>query len=216
MSRSGGGAAAGLHPAFAVAKAVLLVAYPALVYLGLTRWGPRVVAVAVAAAVTPRAVAAMRSSDPAVRKLLVLPVLVATLAIASAVIEAPRLLLAMPTLANAGMLAVFATSLRDTPMAERFARLQVPDLPPAEQAYCRSVTVAWCAFFTINGSFAAILACWAPLRWWALYTGAIAYGLVGLGFAIEYITRVYRFRRFGRGPIDRTLARLIPVSRRAA
>ena len=191
-----------------------MIGYPFLVYLGLTRWGPRGVAVLVVAAVTPRAVAAIRSSDPAVRKLLVLPALVAGLAIASAAINAPRLLLAMPTLANAGMLAAFATSLLDTPMAERFARIQVPDLPPPEQAYCRSVTVAWCAFFTINGSVAAILACWAPLHWWAMYTGAVAYGLVGVGFAIEYLIRVYRFRRFGHGPIDRTLARLLPLPRR--
>lgn len=216
MSGADGGATARAHPAVTIAKGVLVVAYPLLVYLGLTRWGPRVVAVAVVAAVTPRAIAALRSRDPAVRKLLVLPALVGALAIASAIIDAPRLLLAMPTLANAGMLVVFAASLRDTPMAERFARLQVPDLPPAEQAYCRSVTVTWCVFFAVNGAVAAALAWWAPLHWWALYTGAVAYGLVGAGFAIEYITRVYRFRRFGRGPIDRTLARLLPSPRRSA
>jgi uncharacterized membrane protein len=131
----------------------------------------------------------------------------------SAVVDEPRLLLAMPTLVNLGMLAVFAASLRDTPMAERFARLQVPDLPPAEQAYCRSVTVVWCAFFALNGAVAATLAVWAPLAWWTLYTGALAYALMGALFAIEYITRLYRFRRFGRGPLDRTLAYLLPVSR---
>jgi len=35
---------------------------------------------------------------------------------------------------------------------------------------------------------------WAPLSWWTLYTGLIAYGLMGLLFAGEWLVR-QRVRR---------------------
>ncbi|RMU57582.1 hypothetical protein ALP29_200795 [Pseudomonas syringae pv. avii] len=34
-----------------------------------------------------------------------------------------------------------------------------------------------------------MLTLWAPLSWWALYTGLISYGLMGLLFAAEWIAR---------------------------
>ncbi len=36
---------------------------------------------------------------------------------------------------------------------------------------------------------AAALALWAPLAWWTLYTGLIAYLLMGLLFAGEWLVR---------------------------
>jgi uncharacterized membrane protein len=41
------------------------------------------------------------------------------------------------------------------------------------------------------------LAAFAPVSWWALYTGFLAYILIGLGFTVEFIARKRRFRRFG-------------------
>jgi uncharacterized membrane protein len=40
-----------------------------------------------------------------------------------------------------------------------------------------------------NGLMAAALTLWAPLTWWALYTGLISYGLMGLLFAGEWLVR---------------------------
>jgi uncharacterized membrane protein len=72
------------------------------------------------------------------------------------------------------------------------------------------VTVLWCAFFTLNGAATGLLAALAPRSWWALYTGAIAYVLMGALFAGEYLVRKARFGRFGPGLLDRLLARLLP------
>jgi hypothetical protein len=87
----------------------------------------------------------------------------------------------VPVAVNAVLLATFALSLtRGQPMAERFARMTSPTLDARQIRYCRSVTIAWCVFFGLNGATAAVLAVFAPLSWWAAFTGVVSYVLVGL------------------------------------
>ena len=100
-----------------------------------------------------------------------------------------------PVLVNAVLLAVFGFSLVVPPsMVERFARLREPELPDAAIAYTRRVTQVWCVFFVINGAIAFSTALWASEAVWSLYTGVIAYLLMGLLFGIEYLVRL-RFKR---------------------
>lgn len=95
-----------------------------------------------------------------------------------------------PVLISAFMLALFASSLVfGQPLAERLARLREPDLPAVAIAYTRKVTEVWCLFFLGNGLVAGALTLWAPLSWWTLYTGLIAYGLMATLFASEWIIR---------------------------
>ena len=61
----------------------------------------------------------------------------------------------------------------------------------------------------LNGGVAAVLALAAPLSVWALYTGLIAYLLIGLLGATEYVIRKRRFGRFGKHPLDRALQALL-------
>jgi uncharacterized membrane protein len=100
-----------------------------------------------------------------------------------------------PVLVNAALLAAFGYSLA-TPvsMVERFARMREPALPAAAVRYTRRVTQAWCAFFIVNGAIAFGTAMWASDAVWSLYTGVIAYLLMGLLFAGEYLVRM-RFKR---------------------
>jgi len=67
-------------------------------------------------------------------------------------------------------------------------------LSPERVAYCRTVTKIWCAFFVVNGSVALWLSLYGSLSAWGLYTGAVAYGLMGLLFVAEYTVRRLRFR----------------------
>lgn len=100
-----------------------------------------------------------------------------------------------PVLVNAVLLAVFGFSLAVPPsMVERFARLREPDLPPAAVAYTKRVTQVWCVFFIFNGAIALGTALWASAEVWSLYTGVIAYILMGLLFGLEYLARL-RFKR---------------------
>ena len=56
-------------------------------------------------------------------------------------------------------------------------------------AYTRKVTQVWCGFFVLNGGLALGTALWASDATWALYNGLIAYGLMGVLFAGEWVVR---------------------------
>lgn len=100
-----------------------------------------------------------------------------------------------PVLVNAALLGVFAHSLISPPsMIEQFARIGEPNLPTRAIRYTRRVTQVWCIFFAANGLVALITALWASSATWTLYNGLIAYLMMGLLFAGEYIVR-WHFKR---------------------
>ncbi|CNQ68019.1 COG4648 family protein [Neisseria gonorrhoeae] len=95
-----------------------------------------------------------------------------------------------PVLVNLMMLAVFGSSLfAGQTVIEKLARLQQPDLPEKAVRYTRRVTQVWCVFFIANGTLAALLARLGRYDWWAVYTGVIAYVLMGMLFAGEWLYR---------------------------
>ena len=95
-----------------------------------------------------------------------------------------------PALVNAVLLLVFGASLLRPPtVVERIARLTEPDLSPRGVAYTRRVTQVWCAFFLFNGVLALATALWAPDHVWTLYNGLVAYVLIGLLAAGEWLVR---------------------------
>jgi uncharacterized membrane protein len=194
---------------------VLLLAYPAAVYYGLTHLAPRQLALWLLPLLALTVLARMpRERSRQWLEALKAPAVMAVLLALTAVFDDPRFLLATPVLINLVLLVGFAGSLRSRmPLVERFARMQVDDLSPAEIAYCRKVTQVWSGFFVLNGSTAGLLALLAPVSWWALYTGIVAYVLMGLLGATEYVLRKYRFGRFGQNPLDRLLQSLLPQRR---
>ena len=108
----------------------------------------------------------------------------------------PALLRWYPVLISGMLLMLFGLSLKfGPPMVERLARLREPELPAVAVRYTRQVTKVWVGFFLANALVVVGLNLWAPLSWWALYTGLISYGLIGLLFAGEWLVR-QRVRRF--------------------
>ncbi len=199
-----------LRAAAVALETTIFVAFPLLVFAGVSRLGARTTALVLAALLLPGAVRAAARGRDRLRSALALPLSTAALLVLAAALDDGRFMLAYPVLVNAALLLQFGLSLRrKRSLVETFALLQVPDLSEPEQRYCRSVTKVWCAFFVLNGTAAALLAAFAPRAWWAAYTGAIAYGLVGALFAAEYVVRKARFQRWGRGPVDRLLAPLL-------
>jgi uncharacterized membrane protein len=109
----------------------------------------------------------------------------------------PALLRWYPVLLNLMLLALFGLSLiYGPPLVERLARLREPELPAHAVRYTRKVTGVWAGFFLANALVVVALTLWAPLAWWTLYTGLIAYALMGLLFAAEWLIR-QRVRRDG-------------------
>ena len=201
-----------LAVSLAALRAVLVVAYPAAVYLGVTHLDARSLGLLMLALLLPNLALRLAAAPPEQRRaVLRLPASLALLVGLGAALGEPRFYLALPVLVNLTLLANFAASLRGpVSLVERYARMQDPELPEGGPAYCRRVTVAWCWFFAANAALGAALAALAPVAWWALYTGALAYILVGLGFTIEFIARKWTFRRYGPSLPDRLLARLMP------
>ena len=96
-----------------------------------------------------------------------------------------------PVFVNGSLLVLFGVTLFKPPsMAERLARIKEPELPPHAVEYTRKVTMAWCAFFLVNGSIAAATSLWGSDAQWALYNGGIAYGLMGVFAGAEYLVRL--------------------------
>lgn len=179
-----------------VLAGLALLAYPGLVWFGLTHWRPRVLALVLLALLAPLAMHRLRgSSQHALRELALLPLVTLAALACAALLDAADAMLAVPVVMNSLLLLAFGSTLRrgSRPMVERFARLQQPALTSAQQAWCRRWTWLWCGFFLLNGSTALVLACFAPLAWWAFYNGLLAYLAMGLMFAIEWVLRRRRF-----------------------
>ena len=196
----------------AIVQVVLGIGYPVLIFASLMWFEPRVVGLVVFAFVGLRLAMARMSQAVEFAKQAWAPIAsVAAVALGTAIWNDPIGLLLAPVLVNAGLLATFGLSLwSDQPMVERFARLQVPDLSQAEVAYTRSVTKVWCVFFVINGSIALVLALENDIEAWALFTGLISYLLIGMLFAVEYVYRHWKFRRYIGGFADPLLKKCFP------
>lgn len=175
-----------------VVNAVLVIAYPVAVFYGLTHFGARAVSVMVLGLMVPGLAWRFRRADRATFWSVVrVPIAMLLLILGGIATDDRRFLLALPVMINAVLLVEFGSTLRAgaTPMIERFARMQEPELDARKLRHCRQWTWRWSAFFLLNGGTAAALAAFAPVWWWTVYTGAVAYALMGLMFAAEYATR---------------------------
>ncbi len=95
-----------------------------------------------------------------------------------------------PVAVNLVLLIVFAHSLRGAQsIVERLARLQDPELSPQGVRYTRKVTQAWCVFFALNGTIAAVTTVIGDLKLWTWWNGLLSYGAMGLMFGGEYLLR---------------------------
>lgn len=190
---------------------LLALAYPGIVYLALQVAQPRSVALCILLFLGLRAtLAGRRLMD--VLAVVRLPLLAvgAVLAISAARNDPLSLRLA-PALVSFALLAAFLRSLSGPEsVVEGYARLQLGTLSEEDSRYCRRVTRLWCGFFVVNGLTALWLALAASLEAWALYTGLIAYLLMGAMFAAEYVYRLWRFRRYFGAPTDPLFRRIFP------
>ncbi len=175
-------------------QALAMVAWPFVVIGGSRLVGTRWTAAIVVLLLLPGIFRAARGERAAGRRSLYLAGGAVAVAVAAAVLDDGRFLLAWPVLVSGALLVAFLVSLRGgRSIVEGFARLQKPELSPAEVAYCRTVTWVWCAFFVANGAVAAVLALSGRQGLWALYTGAVAYVLMGILFAAEFLVRRMKF-----------------------
>ena len=95
---------------------------------------------------------------------------------------------AYPAVVVGCFLAVFAFSLRGTPLVEKFARGMGEALDERGVSYCRKATVAWTIFLAAHFAV-TVCTVFASPGVWAVYNGFIAYVLLGAMFLGEYVAR---------------------------
>ncbi len=191
-------------------QVALGVGYPFLVFAGLRLLEARWVALGIAGLLLLRGLARARAPRAEDLRRLLAPALLVAAALAFTVAaNDEHALLLVPVVVNLALLVAFARTLvTGPPLVETFARMQVPDLPPDEVRYCRSVTGIWCVFFLTNGAVCARLAWVGPTWLWTLYTGLVSYLLIGLLFAAEFVVRAWRFGRYAGTPVEPLFRRL--------
>ena len=98
-----------------------------------------------------------------------------------------------PILVNLLLCFLFARTLSagSTPLINAFARIaHGHELDEVAQRYTRAVTQLWVGVFTLLALVSFLLALFAPLETWSLFTNFINYILVLLVFFIEYQVRI--------------------------
>ncbi len=185
-----------MRAALRILLVLLSLGYPLLVYLGLRFFEPRMVALFLAATLLLRlALGPRRHQALSLGKTLSFPLAMLGLAYALTFFFNDGLFfLFVPALFSAALLLSFGRSLLVPPsLVETFARAMRSDFSDEHVAYCRGVTMLWTAFFLLNGSLSLLLALNGSLEAWTLYNGLIAYILMGMVFAGEFLYRRYRF-----------------------
>lgn len=171
---------------------VLSITYPFVIYFGRNHVTPQMMALALLCLLVTRAWL-VGWKNPAAKLLLLTGVLVCFATFLTGGLIG---LLWYPSAINLGMLLIFAYSVLHPPtVIERLARLTDPNLPEHAVSYTRKVTLVWCAFFVINGSISVWTALFASTETWTLYNGLIAYILMGLLFALEWVVRYFYRKR---------------------
>lgn len=173
------------HRSLDIALPLVSVLYPFLVYYGMRHIAPSVFALALGVAWLLRAPRLWR--EPGGRWM---PGIALAYCALLAVSGESLLLRWYPTLISLLLLAAFGLSLKfGPPLVERIARAREPDLPAAAIPYTRKVTWVWVGFFVWNAAASAALTVWAPLAWWTLYNGLLAYFIMGVLFVGEWLLR---------------------------
>jgi uncharacterized membrane protein len=185
--------------------------YPFFVAAGLDVASARTIGVALLVAAVLTALASGGHASDLVTLLVRRFGLFTAAAIAAAATNHPVALTLLPSLSSLWLLAMFARTLRREPsIVAQFASTMHDGFPDFLLPYCRAVTAMWCAFFAVNAGVSAALAVYADPAAWAWYTGFVAYVLMGLLAAGEYVFHKIRFRFYEHGWADELWRRLLP------
>jgi uncharacterized membrane protein len=168
------------------------LAYPPLVYFGLSRLPPGSIVLFGVGLIGLRLLGTWRAERRAAGALIL-----AGAGLAALLWLAPSLAArAYPIAISLATAAIFGSSLIEPPtVIERIARIYEPDLPPQGVAYARQVTIVWTIFLVANATVSGAFAIWGSLETWTLWNGLISYLLMGLLFVGEMgVRRVVRRR----------------------
>jgi uncharacterized membrane protein len=168
------------------------LAYPPLVYFGLSRLPPGSIVLFGVGLIGLRLLGTWRAERQAAATLVLAGVGLTTLQLLAPSL-APR---AYPIVISLATATIFGRSLIEPPtVIERIARIYEPHLPPQGVAYTRQVTMVWTIFLIANAAISGAFAIWGSLETWTLWNGLISYLLMGTLFVGEMAVRPIVRRR---------------------
>lgn len=171
---------------FRIALVVITLLYPLAVYFGLRHFDARFLALLLIAVAGLRV---LSDKNTGVNHWLWVP-LVGLLVFWILLSNSDTALKLYPVLMNLSFFTMFAWSIKHPPtVIERMARVQDPDHPEHARPYTTAVTKVWCSFFIVSGAISLSTTLWGSDEVWALYNGLIAYLLIALLFAGEWLVR---------------------------
>ncbi len=179
-----------------VLDAVVLLLYPVIVLGGLAYLGVRWTALILLLLTGRRFVVSLLSDRSTSRIMIVQAALVVAIIGGAAALGSERALRFAPFAVSLTFIALFALSLRTTPIIERFARLKRPDLPPDHVTYCHKLTRVWIGGLSVNSCLILFACLYGDTTLWTVLVGPVSYGFLGAVFTIEYAYRKWRFQEF--------------------
>ena len=163
------------------------VAYPFLVYFGISHYGPATFAGLLFIILFLRFIFAKQYKEPTQWALLIVVSLFCTITV---FINSLDLLRYYPVVMSTGFMIIFLYSLSsDTPLIEKFARAAGENPTPFAKRWARNLTKAWIVILLVNAIIAGYTACCLSLEAWTLYNGLLSYILFASFFTFEYIIR---------------------------
>ncbi len=189
-----------------VLDALVLLLYPVIVWGGLMHLGVRWTALILLVLTGRRFIIALLRSKETSRLTIIQAVAVVSIIGGAAVWGSELALRFAPFAVSLTFIALFTISLKSTPIIERFARLERPDLPPDHVAYCTALTKVWIGVLSANSILILYACLFADTTLWTVLVGPVSYGFLGTVFAVEYVFRKWKFRDFNnRNIVDRLL-----------
>ncbi len=120
----------------------------------------------------------------------------------------------LPAVVHAAVARLLLASLDDDlTLIEKGARVSHPLAPLFIGPYCRKLTVVWAMAFAASAGLTAAFALAGAADLHRAWTGWMFWTLLGVFSAVEFVWRKSWFRYYGRGPLDRLLARMFPPER---
>jgi uncharacterized membrane protein len=132
--------------------------------------------------------------------------------VAALLLGSPTALALIPAVVHVAVARMLIASAAndDVSLVERGARIAHPLAPRFIAPYCRRLTAVWGFFFAASAGATAVLALGGHFDAHRAWTGWMFWALLGVFSVAEMIWRKAWFRYFGRGPLDRLLARVFP------
>ncbi len=180
----------------AVTSALFFV-YPFVIYFLLTRFSVRIAGLFILGVLALNYGYRLLHNPQALKLLVFQAGCVFTLVAIGIWLNRQIYLLNLPAFISAFFLIHFAFSLFHPPsVIEQYARVFQSEMTAAEIDYCRAVTRVWIGFFVLNIAVVEWLIFKDDVASWAIYSGFIAYIIMGMIFFIEFSVRKLKFRRF--------------------